>query len=209
MIMICLDSGSTTDIFCNDAFVNGIFKAARSTMTVDTNGGEATTDLQASVKDFGMVWFMKHALTNIFSLCNMVKKYRVTFDSAVLDNAFFVHLPDRKVRFGANDQGIYIMTPEIIDSRSEPQKRVTFLQTVEENKKFYKPTEVAQATKARALLVALGSPSVRDLKTAILTNAIKDNPVTTKDVTLADAIFGPDIGTLKGKSVRTIPTLRG
>ena len=44
-----------------------------------------------------------------------------------------------------------------------------------------------------------------DISSASLTNAIKDNPVTTKDVTLAEAIFGPDIGTLKGKTVNKRP----
>ena len=102
--VLCLDSGSTTDIFCNEAFCKAIMEAGKS-LTVDTNGGEATTSLEADVNDYGRVWFMKRALINIFSLFNMVKKYRVTFDSAV-DNAFFVHKPNRLIRFGANDQGI-------------------------------------------------------------------------------------------------------
>ena len=101
------------------------------------------TSLEADVNDYGRVWFMKKALINIFSLFNMVKKYRVTFDSAV-DNAFFVHKPSGLVRFGANDQGIYVMDQKPVSekliakvaSKLLPQKRVSFLQTVEENKKM-------------------------------------------------------------------------
>lgn len=40
----------------------------------------------------------------------------------------------------------------------------------------------------------------------ISTNAIWNNPVTFNDINLAKQIFGPDIGTLKGKITRTTPT---
>jgi hypothetical protein len=36
-------------------------------------------------------------------------------------------------------------------------------------------------------------------------NMIKNNPVTTADVELAEKIFGPDIATLKGKTTRRKP----
>ena len=66
--------------------------------------------------------------------------------------------------------------------------------------KFYTPREVDRAKKARDLLAALGTPSIADLKSAIAMNAIAGLPVTTKDVDLAEKIFGPDLGTLKGKT---------
>ena len=76
-----------------------------------------------------------------------------------------------------------------------------FVQTVEENKLFYTPREVNRAKRARELLIASGSPSTADLKVAIATNAIANNPVVTEDITLAENIFGKDVGTLKGKQV--------
>jgi hypothetical protein len=36
-------------------------------------------------------------------------------------------------------------------------------------------------------------------------NAIADNPVTTEDIKIAERIFGPDIGAIKGKSTRQKP----
>ena len=71
--------------------------------------------------------------------------------------------------------------------------------------KFYTPREVARAKKARDLLAALGTPSIADLKAAIAMNAIAGLPLTTKDVDLAEKIFGPDLGTLKSKTTRCKP----
>ena len=52
---------------------------------------------------------------------------------------------------------------------------------------------------------AIGTPSITDFKAIIRMNAIGNNPVTTKDIELAERIFGPDIGQLKGKSTRRTP----
>ena len=48
-------------------------------------------------------------------------------------------------------------------------------------------------------------PTVRNLKHLISGNFVKNCPVTVEDITIAERIFGPDIATLKGKSVRRRP----
>jgi hypothetical protein len=52
---------------------------------------------------------------------------------------------------------------------------------------------------------AVGTPSVQDFKALLRMNMIHNNPVTTSDIELAEKIFGQDIGSLKGKSVRHKP----
>ena len=46
---------------------------------------------------------------------------------------------------------------------------------------------------------------MQDLKTALATNAIADNPVKTSDVELTEKIFGPDLCSVKGKTTRRKP----
>ena len=48
----------------------------------------------------------------------------------------------------------------------------------------------------------VGTPTVENFKALLKMNAIKNCPVTTEDVTMAERIFGPDISNLKGKSTR-------
>ena len=139
------------------------------------------------------------------------RKCRVTFDSAV-DNAFYVHTPKKTVRFGRDKANVYThkpskLSPKKVDPKiNKPtQGPKTLVQTVAENVKFHTSREIKWAKQARDLIAALGSPSVADLKAAIAMNAIRNLAVTTQDVDLAESIFGPDLGTIKGKTTRLRP----
>jgi hypothetical protein len=48
----------------------------------------------------------------------------------------------------------------------------------------------------------VGTPTVETFKTLIKMNAIRNCPVTTEDVNIAEKIFGADMSSLKGKSTR-------
>ena len=47
---------------------------------------------------------------------------------------------------------------------------------------------------------------IQDLKAILRMNSIKNCPVTTKDVDLAEKIFGANITSLKGKTTQCKPT---
>jgi hypothetical protein len=51
----------------------------------------------------------------------------------------------------------------------------------------------------------MGTPPVQDLKAPLRMNMIYHDPVTISDIELAEKIFGQDIGSLKGKTVRRKP----
>ena len=46
-------------------------------------------------------------ISNVLSLNEMTKNYRVTFDSGD-ENCFKVHIWDKIVKFPANDDGVYL-----------------------------------------------------------------------------------------------------
>ena len=66
--------------------------------------------------------------------------------------------------------------------------------------------QVQQAKLARQIYHALGTPSIQDFKVIVTMNTLNDMPITIEDIKTAELIFGPDIGALKGKTVRKKPT---
>ena len=199
---VIIDSGASTDLFCRKDKLQNVRKAS-TPVTLTTNAGTITVDEEGDYPGYGVVPVHEDAVTNIFALAKLAKKFRVTYDSAKED-VILVHTPDGIKRFVRHNTGLYVHRPEAPSSA----KMLVHVQTVEENMQFHTPREVQRAKKARELLVSLGSPSVEDLKKAISTNAIANLPVTTKDVVLAEKIFGKDIGIIKGKTTRRRPVPR-
>jgi len=125
------------------------------------------------------------------------EKYRVTFDSA-LDNCFHVHKENGKIlRFKEASRRLYYF-----DTKDRDETETLLITTVEGNKNKLSARHVLQATHARALQRVIGRPSTADFIRYVATNAIPECPITVQDIKNAEFIWGPDIGSLKGKTVR-------
>jgi hypothetical protein len=180
--------------------VSDIQEVKGESLDLVTNAGVLRTTQKASIPGWGKAWYNPHAITNIFSYAEMAQKHRITYDSATED-AFIVHLPDKKVKFNKTDQWLYIFKPKITKNNNQMQ----FLNTVDENKHFFTRQQFARAKLARELYNALGTPSLADFKAIIRMNLIVNNLITQKDIDIAESIFGPEIGSLKGKTIRKTP----
>ena len=75
--------------------------------------------------------------------------------------------------------------------------------TLAENRGNYLHRDFEKAKKARKLCHAIRARSAKNFKMTLQSNQIWNCPVTEKDIDLAEKIFGPDVASLKGKSVRT------
>ncbi|CAJ1933748.1 unnamed protein product, partial [Cylindrotheca closterium] len=74
--------------------------------------------------------------------------------------------------------------------------------TIQKNKEGFTPRQVKAAMEARSAMHILNAPSTKNLKYAIRSGLIKNCPITEEAINHAEAIFGPDASTLKGKSTR-------
>jgi hypothetical protein len=194
--IILLDSQSTMDLFCNPNLVQNV-KKSKDVMKLQSNGGTMKVNHKASINGYdNKVWFSKDAITNIIALSNLIKQYRVTYDS--IDKMFAVHQEDvdkPNMEFKMRKSELHYFNPKDVD--------LTFnINTVSDNKKGFTKRQVKGADQARTLYATLGYPSIKDFKWVIQSNQIKDCPVTVQDVTTAHNIWGKNIAAPKGKTTR-------
>jgi len=76
---------------------------------------------------------------------------------------------------------------------------VALVTTVEDNTNKYMVREYSYAKKACELQNIIGRPSTQDLINYVDKNLIPNCPVTKQDIIRAEDIFGPNIGSIKGK----------
>ena len=72
-------------------------------MKLQGNGSSLAVTHKSTVHGYKQdVWFSKYAITNIISLKNLIKQYRVTYDS--IDQKFMLYRADlRKPKHGIQD----------------------------------------------------------------------------------------------------------
>ena len=193
--VIVLDTGSSDNLFANKDLMDNVRPGPHS-IGMTTNAGEIVTNVRGDIGIFGQAWQEDSAATNVLALSKVADKHRVTYDSAIED-AFNIHTPRKIMKFKRSVNDVYVYDPY--------NPTVNMVQTVAENMEFYTPRQIARAKRAREFLQATGPPTVKDLRTIVRTNIMADCPVTEEDIALAEDIFGPDIGSIKGKTVRKKP----
>ena len=154
---LLLDNQSTADIFCNKNVLKNVHGTS-DVLHLDTNGGTLKTNKKGVLKNYGEVWFSQEAITNIISLKNIIKKFRVTYDSAN-GNQFVVHKDNgQHLIFKQSASGLFYHDLD--------NQEFCMVQTVEENKKHFSERAYKRALEARRLYQIIGTPSLKESSTS-------------------------------------------
>jgi hypothetical protein len=133
---------------------------------------------------------------NILCFAKVAKILKVWYQQD--EDYFGVVLPDGRVLRFENCGDVYVCDASwLIGETALQGAKVT---TVAKNEAKNTKREIAAAKEARELSRRLGYPSDKDLVKLMSTGAILNCPTKRADVVRANAVYGPDVAVLKGKT---------
>jgi hypothetical protein len=144
------------------------------------------------------VWYNPDGVAN--SLFNVSRSYRVTMDTK-RSQTIWVHMNDgTSIDFRLTRNGLWV---HHIDDVRHVQNMWSMLSTMSNKKQLYTKRAYKCAVMARRLQNIIMHPSMWKYQDLIIDH-MGDCPVTQADIQAAEDIFGPNLGSLKGKTVRQL-----
>jgi hypothetical protein len=188
---------------------------------INCNAGAVVTNKRGTYGNL-KVWYLSDGIANIFSMQELEKLYRITYDS--WQGYYVVHTPKGEERFHKDKQGLpYIDLKESsqeaammllqhgVETYEAGENEVlkvgtSFVQTVHKNYKGHTKQEILKAKETRRVQKMLRNLSKKDSQGMVSSNLIANCPFSSSDVTNARAIFGPDLARVRGKTVCQTPS---
>ena len=195
-----LDNQSTVDVFHNAGLLRNI-REGDTHMDIHCNAGVTRTNMVGDLPGYGTVWYHPNGIANILSLSRVKEKgYRVTYDSTN-GNELIVHKSDGSSRiFKESERGLYFM------ETSASAQAIALINTVGENRSSYTNHEYSRAILARKIQRMIGRPRTRIFMKIVDNNLLTNCPINRSNIAAAENIFGPDVGSLKRKTVHWAAT---
>jgi hypothetical protein len=192
---VLLDSGASTGIFNNKSLLTDIRHESQG-IIIEGVGGNVQTNVTGEFAPFGRVYFHERSIANLLSFSDVRKLGRVVFETD--PDRFIVRIGEQEFKF-ENINKLFVWKPK--------SETVSIVKTVETMMSQFTKREIEQATEARKLIANYGYPSTQDLSNAISNGDIINTSVTATDFKNAEIMWGKDLATLKGKTVRTRPNV--
>ena len=205
---ILLDSQSTVDIFCNPWLLKSICRTAKG-MHIHCNAGSRLTNYVGDLPRYGTVWYNPKAIANILSLRQVCNRYHIMYDSAY--QQFIVTKPcGKEFVFKESEGGLHYLDTTCSEQGQgykHGQQHVFTVNMVKDNRRNFTNNEYLLAVRAQELQVTVGHPSDKDFIRILKASSLPNCAVTPWDVVIANKLFGPDVGPLKGMTMRCGPPI--
>ena len=156
------------------------------------------TNLVRDLPGYGPVWFDPRAIANVLSLKLVKEKYHIEYNSNKDDEFVVTNPTGEKFKFIQSASGLHYLDTSTQDTNKIGNTTLV-VNRVKENRMNYTNNDYLRALRAHELQITMGRPSTTTFVDLLKMNGIGNCPVTPADVEAAEYIFGPDIGSLKGK----------
>ena len=191
---ILMENQSTVQMFSNKHILRDIHPATNP-VDIHSIGGITHCNLEGTIPDIGKAHYKEDGLTNILSMALICDILNISYQNE--DDVFTVHTPSKDIHFIRSRRGLYY-------HRYIPGYRaITMVQTVEGDSEGFTDHQVTAARQACCAYNMVCRPSPRYFEQMIRANMIKNCPITVTDIKSAHTIFGPDVGSIRGKTVRS------
>ena len=214
--VLFLERVSQETFFKQKDFSDKIFIAKGDQHVYSSGDGESYSDLRCEIAEIkGDHVLDEKSIRNILSLADVMDSYRVTMDTRI-DDAFFAHASEGISRCRRTSDRMHAVNGHAnsVVSRSEWEDmfekegnakidEICENSLVAEKLSHLSPRERERVKISRKSSQALGTCSTNDFKAVIRMNLMRDDEVTTDEVSLAEKTFGPEISGLKGNNVRS------
>ena len=198
---VLLDNEASLNIFKNKDLLKGIRKAERSIKVSGIEaGGGVTVDREGEFGEFGTVFYSGDASANILSFASQVDagasiRYDHLKDCFTLQPKGSLHI----YRFGrktvpGSEGRFYSCDWRTVEAES------ALVTTVEQNLNAFTKREIERARSARELMGRMGFPAV-DMAMSIV-NSGSNFDISARDFQVAEAIWGKDMASVKGKTTK-------
>ena len=201
---LLIDSCSTVDIISSPGLLHGIHTVSNP-IQVWCNAGVTVLDQMGCLGDYPLpVWYNPDGSANIMSMYNISQQYHLSMNTRKA-NAILMHHHNGNVTvFTPSVNGLYKHT---LTNNESITGFWSCIQTVAERKDHYTEREIEDANEAHRFQNIIMRPSDRELMDVSIDH-INNCPITRRSIHIAKDIYGPNLGSLKGKTVRrTIPHL--
>lgn len=196
---ILLDTCAGESVFNNENLFYNIYNSDKPLLVSGVNAkGKPLVITQCGDTDFGTVYYDSNCIANILSFGNMVNNSK-SVSYIQKHDCYILQMSDRGCcYYFYRDKLSNIYACDLNTMVSKP--KVMLVTTVSERMSKYTHRQIKHAELAREYKRKLGYASTGQLIKLISQGKLANCDVTAQDVVRALDIWGPDLGSLKGKT---------
>ena len=199
---LLLDNQASLNIFGNKDLLTNIRTAEKPISLSGIQAGAKAVKVNkiGDFHDFGAVYYSEGAAANILSFASQVNAgSKIVYDGKA--DVFTLTPVSGKRTYTFKRKNVRGSENRFYSCDVAAANNETVLvQTVKDNLQMFTKREIGQAHKAREMLGRMGFPSVKDAIDMVSSGA--NYEITGKDFQVADAIWGKDMASMKGKTTR-------